>query len=180
MDGISVAASVLAIATAGIQVSIKLVSLSNQVATARNRITSIGNDVSLTANILQQLAELMTKGDGDGGEKMNVFSVEGLRTAQAAADACHGTFEELAEVLKKSCRQLQERNDNAAIGKRVKLSKFEKLKWPFLQPSVDALCAALTTARGTLMLLLQVTTLAYTKKLAELLAFPYLLGIARL
>ena len=62
MDGISVAASVLAIATAGVQVSIKLVSLSNQVATARNRITSIGNDVSLTASILQQLAELMTKG----------------------------------------------------------------------------------------------------------------------
>ena len=49
--------------------------------------------------------------------KWNVFSVEGLRTARAAADACHGTFQELTEVLKKSCRQLQERNDNAAIGK---------------------------------------------------------------
>lgn len=172
MDGISVAASVLAIATAGVQVSIKLVSLSNQVATARNRITSIGNDVSLTANVLQQLAELMTKGDGDGEGKVNVFSVEGLRTAQAAADVCHGVFLELAEALKRSCRQLQERNHSAMIGSRIKLSRLEKIKWPFLQPSIDALCVALESARGTLMLILQVATLAYTKKLAELLGFP--------
>lgn len=118
----------LAIATASVQISIKLISLSNQVATARNRITSIGNDVSLTANVLQQLGELMTKGDGDEDGELNVFRDEGLGTAQAAADACHGIFQELAETLKKSCRQLQERNDNASIGRIIKLSRLEKIK----------------------------------------------------
>lgn len=126
MDGVSVAASVRAIATAGVQISIKLVSLSNQVATARNRITSIGNDVSLTANVLQQLGELMTK--DDESKTLNLFSKKSLQIAQASAEACHAIFQELAEALKRSCRQLKEQNDNATIGRRVKLSRLEKIK----------------------------------------------------
>jgi len=59
MDGINAAASILGIATAGVQVSIKLATLSSQISTAPDRLSAIGNDVSLTSAVLQQLTDLM-------------------------------------------------------------------------------------------------------------------------
>lgn len=43
----------------------------------------------------------------------------------------------------------------------------ERLAWAFLQPSMDTLQAELREAKSTLILVLQVTTLAYHTKLAE-------------
>lgn len=61
MGVVSISASVLAIATVGVQVSIKLIAFASQISTASDRSTSIGNDVSLTSGVLQQLGELMTQ-----------------------------------------------------------------------------------------------------------------------
>ena len=165
MDGVSAASSIVAVGTAGIQISIKLIAFANRVSTASDRIRSIGSDVSLTANVLQQLSELMKKRDEN--EAINLFSNEGLATTQASADACKRVFGELEIVLQKASRQIQTKNDNTAIGTKVVLSKYESLRWPFLQPNIDSLRSALSDARETLMLILHVTTLAYMKKLAE-------------
>lgn len=166
MDGISAAASVLAIGTAGVQISIKLIAFANQVATASERIRSIGVDISLTANVLQQLGELMRKPQRD--ETIGIFSEEGLATTQASAAACEEVFRDLEIVLKKANGQFRIKEAGAALGKKITLSKIEALKWPFLQPGVDSLRTTLNNARETLMLILHVTTLAYMKKLAEL------------
>ena len=166
MDGISVAASVLAIATAGVQISIKLVSFSNQVATASDRIKMIGSDVSITSNVLQQLSELMTKRDGD--QAIAIFNDEGLQNAQASAASCKAIFIQLEDVLKRSSKQLRSGMNSATLGAGVNLSKLESVKWPFLQPEIADLRLSLKDARETLMLLLHVTTLAYWRKLAEM------------
>ena len=164
MEGVGIAASILAIATAGVQTSIKLTSFSNQVTTAADRIRSIGSAVSLTSNVLQQIGELMTSSDGNAAT--SIFNNNSLRTTQASAEACERIFQALKDVLMKSSKQLLQQKDT--ISGKVILSKLEALKWPFFQPGIDTLCMDLRDARETLMLILQVTTLAYSKKLAAL------------
>lgn len=168
MDGISAAASILGIATAGIQISIKLVSFSNQIGTAPGRIRLIGNDVSLTAGVLQQLGDLMHQQGGDEkDDRISIFSEGGLLTTRASATTCKSIFEQLEEALMKASRQIRESGASVETGK-VFLSAMERLRFPFFQPNLDTLRGELRDARGTLLLILQVTTLAYSKKLAEL------------
>ena len=166
MEGIGAAASILAIGAAGVQVSIKLAAFANQVGTAPNRIRSIANDVSLTANVLQQLSELANKNDND--KAVNVFNEDGLATTQASADACKTVFQELDDVLRSASQQIRENRNKTSMGQKIILSKHERMKWPFLQPKIDSLRTALRDARETLMLMLLVTTLGYMKKQTEM------------
>lgn len=166
MEGIGAAASILTIGAAGVQVSIKLFAFANQVGTAPSRIRSIASDVSLTANVLQQLSELLNKNDND--KAVNVFNEDGLATTQASADACKTVFLELDDVLKRASQHMRKNSNKAALGQTFVLSKHERMKWPFLQPEIDSLRTALRDARETLMLMLHVTTLAYMKKQAEM------------
>ncbi len=163
MDGLSVAASVVSIATAGIQISIKLVTLANQISTASERVTSIGNDVSLTSGILHQLGELMTeKAVGDG---ISIFSPGGLETTRTSAGVCQTVFREIEKQAGRASEQL--RGISRLKGGKVELSKYEKAKWPFLQPGIESLRGDLREAKGTLMVMLQVATLALSKKMAD-------------
>ncbi|KAK3167417.1 hypothetical protein OEA41_010544 [Lepraria neglecta] len=72
MDGVSIAASIVGIASAGVQIAIKLVTLATQISTASERVSSIGNDMSLTSGVLHQLGELMTQKTTDDG--ISIFS----------------------------------------------------------------------------------------------------------
>ena len=164
MDGVSVAASVIGIATAGVQVSIKLVTLATQISTASERITSIGNDVSLTSGVLRQLGELMTQKTTDDG--MSIFSEGGLETTRASATACERIFLEVEMEAGKASEQIKA--SKILKGGKIKLSRMEKAKWPFLQPSIEVLRTDLREAKGTLMLMLQVTSLALSKRMADL------------
>ena len=163
MDGLSVAASVVGIATAGVQVSIKLITLATQISTASERITSIGNDISLTSGILHQLGELINqKGTAHG---ISIFSKGGLETTRTSAAICERIFQEIENEARKASEQI--RGTRMPMGGKIKLSRMEKAKWPFLQPSIDVLRTDLREAKGTLMLMLQVTSLALSKKMAD-------------
>ncbi|KAJ5593779.1 hypothetical protein N7537_010683 [Penicillium hordei] len=61
MEAIGAASAILAIATAGVQCSVKLVTFAGQVKTAPEQITMVAENVSLSASILQQLGELATE-----------------------------------------------------------------------------------------------------------------------
>jgi hypothetical protein len=165
LDGISAAASILAIATAGIQISIRLTTFSLQVGTASDRIKNIGADVSLTSNVLQQLGDLL-KVKVDDDDTTGIFNAHGRTSTQNCADACNRIFRELEAALKKASKQI--RTGTCVAGEKVTLSKLESLKWPFLQSSFDDLRSELRDSRETLMLILQVTTLAHYKKLAQM------------
>ena len=163
MDGASVAASIVGLATAGVQISIRLVTLSNQISTASERISSIGNDVSLTSGVLQQLGELMTQKAARDG--VSIFSQSGLETTMTSASMCERIFTEIEAKIKAASEQI--RGSARLSGGKIKLSKSEKARWPFLQPSIDFLRSDLREAKETLMLMLQVTTLAFSKKMAD-------------
>lgn len=164
MDGVSVAASVVGIATAGVQLSIKLITLATQISTASERITSIGNDVSLTSGVLNRLGELMNqKTTGNG---ISVFSQAGLETTRTSATICKSIFYEVEKEARKASEQIM--GFKMLKGGKIKLSKMEKAKWPFLQPNIEILRTDLREAKGTLMLILQVTSLALSKKIANL------------
>ena len=163
MEAVGVAASVLAIATAGAQISIKLVTFSNQIATAASRVRMIANDVSLTSNVLQQLGDLMKKDNKN--DATSIFSDEAIQSTQNSADACRDVFEKLDQVLKQSSMRVQSFDE--ASERKFTMSKREKLKWPFLQPGINDLRNALRDARDTLMLILQVNMLACSVELAH-------------
>ena len=61
MEGVGAAASILAVAGAGIQISLKLIAFADQISTAPKRIQDVGTDVSVTAGTLRELGELMSK-----------------------------------------------------------------------------------------------------------------------
>ena len=165
MDGVSIAASLVGIGAAGCQIAIKLHTLATQITTASERISSISNDVSLTAGVLQQLGELMTrKADDDG---TTIFSQSGLETTKSSAAMCQRIFKEIEQAAAEASKQIRA-NASRLVGGKVKLSKSEKAKWPFLQPSIENLRIDLREAKGTLMLMLQVTSLALSKKMADM------------
>ncbi|KAL8684370.1 MAG: hypothetical protein Q9224_006399 [Gallowayella concinna] len=164
MDGVSVAASLVGISAVGCQIAIKLYTLATQISTASERISSISNDVSLTSGVLQQLGELMTqKAAGDG---TTIFSQGGLETTKTSAAMCESIFKEIEQAARDASQQIRGRSK--FVGGKIKLSKSERLKWPFLQPSIDTLKNDLREAKGTLMLMLQVTSLALSKKMADM------------
>ncbi|KAL8684340.1 MAG: hypothetical protein Q9224_006421, partial [Gallowayella concinna] len=79
---------------------------------------------------------------------------------------CENIFKEIEQVARDASQQIRGRSK--FVGGKIKLSKSEKLKWPFLQPSIDILKNDLREAKGTLMLMLQVTSLAFSKKMADI------------
>lgn len=169
MDGVSVAASIVGIATAGVQVSIKLVTLATQISTASDRVSSIGNDVSLTSGVLHQLGELMTqKGTGDG-DGVSILNQHGLETTRVSAAMCQRIFQDIEKEVKNASEQLRRYKPGKGrmTCEKIELSVFEKAKWPFLQPKIDTLRADLRDAKSTLMLMLQVASLALSKRMVD-------------
>ncbi|KAL8658242.1 MAG: hypothetical protein Q9226_001152 [Calogaya cf. arnoldii] len=163
MEGVSIAASLIGIGAAGSQIALKLYTLATQISTASERISSISNDVSLTSAVIHQLGELMTtKANHDG---TTIFSQGGLDTTRTSAAMCETIFKHIERAAREASEQIRGRV--RFTGGNVKLSRSEKLKWPFLQPSMDTLRDDLREAKGTLMLMLQVNLLAFSKKTAE-------------
>ena len=167
MDGVSIAASIIGIATAGAQISIKLITLSTQISTASDRVSAIGNDISLTSNVLLQLGDLMPQKTADAG--ISILSEEAIETTKTAATMCEKIFSEIEKEIKRASEQLRRYKPGLGKlhGQKIELSKTEKAKWPFLQPSIDGLRAELRDAKSTLNLLLQVATLALHKRMAD-------------
>lgn len=169
MEPIGAAASVLAIATAGIQVSLKLIAFADQVATASRKIEDVGTDVSVTAGTLQELGEFMnlpTK------RSIKMFLPHQVRGITQSSERCSQIFEELKTMLSAASHQLRDRQDTKTKDKvtpqKLKLSRLECMKWPFLQPSMDPLRSELRDAKATLTLMLQVVNLRYAQATSSL------------
>lgn len=188
MEAIGAASAILAIATAGVQCSVKLVTFAGQVKAAPDQITMVAEDVSLSASILQQLSELAKENveyepresDGSGNDTTNsnvnpvhdtnaggskhIFNAAGLETVLHLAKKCEEIFEALNQSLRKASKQLHEKS---RISSKLKLSRAEMFKWPFLLPGIDTMRSELRTVKGTLMLMLQVAMLAYSRRIVE-------------
>jgi hypothetical protein len=186
MEAIGAASAILAIATAGVQCSVKLATFAGQVKTAPEHINMIAEDVSLNASILQQLGALANENlqdehlpdekDGEDEEddkgntihnvnsvsKQSIFNKAGLETVMQLARKCEEIFKSLDRSLGIASKQLLAKT--GILGK-VKLSRTEMFKWPFLLPGIDTMRNELKNVKETLMLMLQVATLAYSRRM---------------
>ena len=173
MEAVGAAASILAIAGAGVSISIKLITFADQVGTAPKRIRAVGTDVSVTAGTLQQLGELMKKPSKKNSTGM--FWPDQVRNIRASSNECKEIFDQLEAIFCGASQQLREvyKRDKSsakslATPPQIKLSRMERLKWPFLQPSIEPLQSALRDAKGTLTLILQVVHLRHAQVTASL------------
>ena len=150
MDGISIAASLIGIGAAGCQIAIKVYTLASQISTASERLSAISHDISLTASALQELGEFVKREEADSNTI--VLSRAGLETTKASAAVCESIFKTVENAINNASEQLKTKTK---IGGKIKLSKSEKAKWPFLQPSIETLRIDLREAKTTLMIMLQ-------------------------
>ena len=171
MEAAGAAASILAIAGAGIEISLKLIAFADQVGTAAKRIQDVGTDVSVTAGTLQELGELMNKRNSfkkSGG----MFHPDQIQNIKASSDRCKGMFDDLKAVLGKASQQLRDVCKAKAKGQegpmKIRLSRLERMKWPFLQPSIGPLQSGLRDAKSTLILILQVVQLRHAQITASI------------
>ncbi len=171
MEAVAAAASILAIAGAGIQVSLRLIAFADQVGTAAQRIQDVGTDVSVTAGTLQQLGELMKKNPSTK-KSAGLFHPDQVQNIDFLSKRCEDLFDNLNDILGKASQQLRDvyKSNVKSHGTppKIKLSTFERLKWPFLQPSMGSLQSALRDAKGTLTLILQVVHLRHAQTTASL------------
>lgn len=170
METVGAAASILAIAGAGIKISTQLISFADQIGTAPKKIRAIGTDVSVTAGTLQQLGALMEKPPEQ--YSIGMFRSDQVDYIVSISNRCDGIFDELRIILSKASQQLRDVYKSAPKGPRpptkIKLSKIEHMKWPFLQLSTDPLLSELRDSKGTLMVILQVAHLRHAQVTASL------------
>ena len=170
MEAVGGVASILAIAGAGIKISTQLISFADQVGTAPKRIRAIGTDVSVTAGTLQQLGELMKKPPEQ--YSIGMFRPDQEDYIVSISTRCKEIFDELKIILSKASQQLRDVYKSGPKGSRpptkIKLSKIEHVKWPFLQRSTDPLLTELRNFKGTLMVILQVVHLRHAQVTASL------------
>lgn len=197
MEAVGSASAIIGIATTGIQCSIKLLTFADQIKSAPDAITNIAEDISVNASILQQLGGLADKAlfhtqaatdtntnnsisngkartvnpeaidysDTEGHEPQNgIFNAAGFAIVMNLASKCNAIFERLEEGLRKASKQLRA---NPQSKDPIRLSPAEMVKWPFVKPQMDDMREELRDAKGTLMLMLQVAMLRYSKKVME-------------
>lgn len=170
MEGVGAAASILAVAGAGIQISLKLIAFADQIGTAPKKIQDIGTDVSVTAGTLQELGELMEESPTKRAAGM--FRPDQVQNIEATSTRCKEIFDKLRDLLGKASQQIRAIYKSTAKSHeqspKIKLSNLERMKWPFLQPSMEQLQSALRDAKGTLTLILQVVHLRHAQITASL------------
>ena len=146
-DALGLAASIIQVVSTGVQVSVYLYNFAGQVSSAKKALQEVSNDISFTTNVLEQLRATLES------EKQNgVASKESLLTAEALVNECSSIFEAIMALIKKHFPQPEK-----AHSKRAKL---DALKWPFIQPRIEAMRSNLEKHKTKLILMVQVLTFA--------------------
>ena len=147
----SIATGALQVASAGVKLATTLYTYSETVWNADKRIKAIASDVSITANVLRELGDLLEK---DQSEKL--CSANAISTADAALKGCKDAFDEVDEAIKGSLKP-------NGSGKKT-LSVAARFAWPLKQNKMMTLGANLDRLKSTLLLMLNVLT--YARKLS--------------
>ncbi|KAI9038403.1 uncharacterized protein KD926_010820 [Aspergillus affinis] len=191
MEAIGAASAIFEIATTGVQCSIKLLTFASQDNSAEEEITHIAEEVSLNASILLQLGDFVKDGkrnnqstvkddNGDHDENLSlvanshdpkhnrprngIFNPVGLTTVLKHAEQCRGVFDTLNEGIKRVSTRSNSTSRTPAQHQHARLAM---VKWPFLKPETEALRGQLREVKGTLVLMLQLAMLRYSRRAAE-------------
>ena len=143
MDGLSVAASVIAV----IQISQSVASLCSQyftaVKNAKPDIERLQGEVGRLKAVLEGAQQILGRPNGAR-----------LQTLQRLRDGLSGCASQLNELEKK----LKEKLDHRKTGKGISRFGFRALKWPFEKEEVDSIIQILQRYRDTLSAALSIDT----------------------
>lgn len=146
---LGIVASVAQLADYGFKLSIKLFAYSQAVYKADKSIRSFSNEVSLTSAVLKELSTIL------GAEESRYVSERALEATQTTVNECFTVFDQLNKILEKSMGSGVDSGTESS-----KISSFDRLKWPFVQPKVDLLRSNLDRLKASLTLMLQVLSFA--------------------
>ena len=142
MDGVSAAASVLGVATAGIQLSRVLYDLYTTVRGSRKEIQDVADNVSLLSMVLEELDGVLCQDEIHYKPRLQ-------EAAQAIVLRCAALF---ADIRKHTGA------DQGQKGKKFS----EKAAWYFKRERVKSLRVSLESLKSTLNILLHIVQLAKT------------------
>ena len=150
MAEIGLVGTVVGLASAGVKLSLTLYTFSETVSSAGTDIKNIARDVSLTSSVLKELGTNLEQDD-----QTKLYSNSALQTAKEVVRECESVFIDLEKVMQKAMERTSKKTS-----KPGKLTVFDKLKWPFLQPKMEVLRSNLERLKSTLVLMLNVLTYA--------------------
>lgn len=146
-DAVGLAASIAQIVSTGVQASVYLYNFAETVSSAGKALKEISSDISLTTSVLQQLKTVL-----ESEKDHETASKEAFSAAEALIQECSNTFEAIVTLIKKQFPDL-------GPGHRTR-SKLNLLKWPIIQPKIEAMRSNLEKHKTKLILMTQVLTLA--------------------
>jgi Fungal N-terminal domain of STAND proteins len=143
-DPLSLMASLIAIATAGVQVSRTLFSIANVIGGASEEILSVGREISAFSGVLRDLHEFLD-------DAKDLISKRALLNANHILRDCKNVFAKIQRML-----------DCCNAGPRTNFG--QNLQWSFRREKVKQMCAKLESFKLTLAILLSIMRLARCKQ----------------
>lgn len=142
LDAIGVAASIIQLADFGAPLSIKLYTFYHQVKNADERLNSLSSNVSLTCNVLKQLAQNLEQDD-----QARLYSHEAFVTAKQVSVDCDAIFKKIDGALDRFKHGLARSSLQRAAA---------KVGFVFMENDIHALRSDLERLKTTMLLLLNV------------------------
>ncbi|KAI9653159.1 MAG: hypothetical protein M1821_007699 [Bathelium mastoideum] len=142
------ASSIIAVASLGVKLSTTLYSYSNGVVKAEKDITDIAADVALTSNVLNKVGDFMKQHAG-----LPVASDDAVRDAQSIIQHCKTIFAQIEDGFSRRMKP-----DKDGVSRTVSI--FGQVTWPLKGKRVELLCRKLDGLKLSLLLLLEVLSLA--------------------
>ena len=153
MAEIGAVAAIIQVAEVGLRLSTTLFSFAETVAKADKAVNTISKDISLTSAVLKELADILKK---DGGPR--AYSATAVDSAVAVVHECAEVFKEIEGIFVEKLPKLSSR------GKFKGSVALERFKWPYLQPRMGLLQGNLDRLKSSLLVILNVISLARMMK----------------
>jgi hypothetical protein len=150
---LGVVASVVQLADIGFKLSIKLFAFGEAVSKADKSIRTLSNEISLTSAVLKELGEILK------ADEARYVSDRAIQATEQTVVECNAIFEQLNKLLEKT------RGSYGSERGEDKVTKMDRLRWPFYQPKMDLLRSNLDRLKASLALMLQV--LSYAREISD-------------
>jgi hypothetical protein len=146
ITAVGLAASVIQIAGAGVQLSTALYQYTTSAVHADQDIADISSDVKLTSNALESVGEVFSTHDAK-----SIVSQKAIQDASEIIKRCEIVFNDISDLVEKGTRL---KNGHK------RLSVLGKWSWPMKEKRVELHKKRLESLKNSLMLLLHVLQLA--------------------
>ena len=145
-------AAIIQVADSGLRLSTTLFTFAETVANADRTISSVSKDVSLTSVVLKELANILQQDEGP-----RAYSDTAIQSAIAVVNECSASFQELHSILIEKLPKHSSRGRDDVSRTSLTLEHF---KWPYLQRKIDVLQTNLDRLKSSLLVILNVISLA--------------------